>query len=77
MKLFSFYIFSIVTTFLLSIFPSYAQCQLFTNYTTSKNCGQYATYIGPNKPEVHGGVCVKISNNCLIKTKLYFNQKLP
>lgn len=31
---------------------------MWADYTTSKDCGSRGIYVGPNKPEEHGGVCL-------------------
>lgn len=40
-----------------SALPASAQ-ELWGEHTTSKDCGAQAVYVGPNRPELYGGICL-------------------
>ncbi|MCI5193570.1 MAG: hypothetical protein D3915_10675 [Candidatus Electrothrix sp. AU1_5] len=48
-------VFSVI---LLSISVTASAQDLWGEYTLTRNCGADAVYVGPNKAEEHGGVCL-------------------
>lgn len=44
-------------------------CEFETEYTLDKQCGgSGGVYVGPNRPEEHGGVCLYTNSECDIRT---------
>ncbi|WNG30902.1 hypothetical protein F0U62_47975 [Cystobacter fuscus] len=44
-------------------------CDIVSQYTTTKDCGYDGVYVGPNKPEEHGGVCLYTGPQCILTSR--------
>jgi hypothetical protein len=43
-------------------------CELRSTYTVTKDCGPDGLYAGPNRPDLHGGVCLSANSNCQLNS---------
>lgn len=57
--------------------PPQKQCTLRTTQTMSVNCPSGSVYVGPLKPEEHGGVCLSAGNCKLYSWKTWFTNCGP
>ncbi len=43
-------------------------CEVKSVYTVTKDCGNDGLYAGPNRPDLHGGVCLFTNANCHLRS---------